>query len=98
MIQTGTDNGGESSPLLNCVVATDKTTGEQVLMECENVIVAADPETSRALLLTGERATLHDVHHHTHAMYRENLIRATHYALSNVCLHTCTCTNVRTYD
>ena len=57
LIQSGTVNNGQRSSTLHCVIATDKITGEQVLMECENVIVAADPETSRVLLLTGDTHT-----------------------------------------
>lgn len=55
LLESGSDASSptDSSSTVNRIYATDRLTGELLLMESDHVIVATDPETAKALLHDG---------------------------------------------
>ena len=54
LLESSSDISSETDSPLNRIYATDRLTGEQILLESDHVIVATDPETAKALLRDGE--------------------------------------------
>jgi hypothetical protein len=54
LLESSSDTSSQTDSPLNRIYATDRLTGEQLLLESDHVIVATDPETAKALLRDGE--------------------------------------------
>lgn len=54
LLESSSDTSSQNDSSLNRIYATDRLTGEQLLLESDHVIVATDPETAKALLRDGE--------------------------------------------